>query len=58
MNKLTLALALGTGVSLGTAVTTSAVADTIKTNQTLPTAEMSADRFQQAVPGRSTTRPP
>ena len=27
MNKLTLALALGTGVSLGTAVTTSAVAD-------------------------------
>lgn len=45
MNKLTLALALGTGVSLGTVVSTSAVADTIKTNQTLPTAEMSADDF-------------
>ncbi|MEJ7636968.1 MAG: hypothetical protein WKF75_03000 [Singulisphaera sp.] len=47
MNKLTLALALGTGVSLGTAVTTSAVADTIKTNQTLPTAEMSANDFNR-----------
>src|SRR4051812_35507323 len=47
MNKLTLALALGTGLSLGSAVTTSAVADTIKTNQTLPTAELSADRFNE-----------
>ncbi len=47
MNKLTLALALGTGLSLGTTVTTSAVADTIKTNQTLPSAELSAARFNE-----------
>jgi len=45
MNKLTLALVLGTGVSLGMAASPSAVANTIKTNQTLPTAEMSADAF-------------
>jgi hypothetical protein len=45
MNKLTLALALGTGLSLGTALTTSASADTIKTNQTLPSAEMTAAQF-------------
>jgi hypothetical protein len=45
MNKLTLALALGTGVSLGTSLTTSAHAAAIKTNQTLPTADMSADQF-------------
>jgi hypothetical protein len=47
MNKLTLALALGTGLSLGSAFTTPAVADTIKTNQTLPTAELSAGRFNE-----------
>jgi len=45
MNKLTLALALGTGLSSGLAIPSSAVADTIKTNQTLPTAEMSAAQF-------------
>ncbi len=47
MNKLTLALALGTGISLGTAVSTPAIAATIKTNQTLPTAEMSAADFNK-----------
>jgi len=54
MNKLTLALVLGTGVSLSMAVTTSAVANpmeadkplpTVPQNQTLPTTEMTAATF-------------
>jgi len=45
MNKFTLALALGTGLSLGLAVPPSVVADTIKSNQTLPTADLTSDQF-------------